>query len=108
MYDCHQLCLIGVAYCSSCATQRILARSSFADPNREHGDRFRPRPKFNPQYHDDRRAGDSCEVHGPTLSLEEVFNASVRVIGENSRGSIQKNGVTKRYTFRSKEENTTT
>ncbi|KAE8693880.1 hypothetical protein F3Y22_tig00110788pilonHSYRG00024 [Hibiscus syriacus] len=93
MYDCHQLCLIGVTYCSSCAAQRILARASFAEPRRdlkEHGDRSRPRPKFNPQYDDDGGAGDSCENHVPTPSLEEVFNASVRVMGENSRGSTEK------------------
>ncbi|KAK8692851.1 hypothetical protein V6N13_070456 [Hibiscus sabdariffa] len=79
MYDCHQLCLIAVTCCSSCATQRILARA-FAEARRDLKDE------------DDRReGGGSCENRGPTLSQKEVFNASVRVIGKNSRwGSTEK------------------
>ncbi|KAK8484237.1 hypothetical protein V6N12_029126 [Hibiscus sabdariffa] len=79
MYDCHQLCLIAVTCCSSCATQRILARA-FAEARRdlkEHGEQNKPR--------------FISKNHGPTLTLEEVFNASVRVIGNNSRwGSTEK------------------
>ncbi|GMJ15052.1 hypothetical protein HRI_005174400 [Hibiscus trionum] len=84
MYDCHQLCVIAVTCCSACATQRILARA-FAEPRRD------LKEQNKPQDEDDRRVGGgSCENHAPTPTLEEVFNASVRVIGENSRGSTVK------------------